>query len=83
MRDSVNTQSSALTGRRQLIQQRLLDGASGAEAMDALTELIDGLIIGRYRNGLRQLGEAGRKRVIKNYTNEIIARQLVAFFRQL
>lgn len=31
----------------------------------------------------RQLGEAGRKRVIKNYTNEIIARQLVAFFRQL
>ena len=59
MRDSVNTQSSALTGRRQLIQQRLLDGASGAEAMDALTELIDGLIIGRYRNGLRQLGEAG------------------------
>ena len=51
-------QSSALTERRELIQQRLLDGASGAEAMDALTELVDGLIIGRYRNGLRQLGEA-------------------------
>lgn len=59
MRDVVDTQSAALTGRRELIQQRLLDGASGAEAMDALTELIDGLIIGRYRNGLRQLGEAG------------------------
>ncbi len=54
----MDVQSSALAGRRESIQQRLLDGASGAEAMDALTELVDGLIIGRYRNGLRQLGEA-------------------------
>jgi len=54
----MDTQSSVLTERREVIQQRLLDGASGAEAMDALTELVDGLIIGRYRNGLRQLGEA-------------------------
>ena len=58
MRDTMDVQSSALTERREVIQQRLLDGASGAEAMDALTELVDGLIIGRYRNGLRHLGEA-------------------------
>ncbi len=49
--------TSGLTERREVIQQRLLDGATGAEAMEALTELVDGLIIGRYRNGLRQLGE--------------------------
>lgn len=54
----MDIQDSALAERREMIQQRLLDGASGAEAMDALTELVDGLIIGRYRNGLRQLGEA-------------------------
>ncbi|OGW69050.1 MAG: [protein-PII] uridylyltransferase [Nitrospirae bacterium RIFCSPLOWO2_01_FULL_62_17] len=54
----MDVQSSALTERREVIQQRLLEGASGAEVMDALTELVDGLIIGRYRNGLRQLGEA-------------------------
>jgi [protein-PII] uridylyltransferase len=48
---------SALTERREMIVQRLLAGASGADAMESLTELIDGLIIGRYRNGLRQLGE--------------------------
>ncbi len=53
-----DVQSSALAERREMIYQRLLDGASGAEVMDALTELIDGLIIGRYRNGVRQLGEA-------------------------
>lgn len=58
MRDLVDMQSSALTERRELIQQRLLEGASGAEVMEALTELVDGLIIGRYRNGLRQLGES-------------------------
>ena len=58
MRDTMDVQSSALTERREVIQQRLLEGASGAEVMDALTELVDGLIIGRYRNGLRQLGEA-------------------------
>ena len=54
----MDIQGSALAERREMIQQRLLDGASGAEAMDALTELVDGLIIGRYRNGLRRLGEA-------------------------
>ncbi len=56
-RDMTDTQSSALAERREMIYQRLLDGASGVEVMDALTELIDGLIIGRYRNGVRQLGE--------------------------
>lgn len=54
----METHSSALAERREVIHQRLLEGASGAEIMDALTELVDGLIVGRYRNGLRQLGEA-------------------------
>lgn len=54
----MDIQGSALAERREMIHQRLLDGSSGAEAMEALTELVDGLIIGRYRNGLRQLGEA-------------------------
>jgi len=58
MRDIVDTQSAVLAERREMIHQRLLDGASGAEIMDALTEMVDGLIIGRYRNGVRQLGEA-------------------------
>ncbi len=54
----MDIQGSALAERREMIHQRLLDGSSGAEAMEALTELVDSLIIGRYRNGLRQLGEA-------------------------
>lgn len=57
MRDPLDIQGAALAERREVIHQRLLAGASGAEIMDALTELVDGLIIGRYRNGLRQLGE--------------------------
>jgi [protein-PII] uridylyltransferase len=58
MREAMDIQNSALAERREIIHQRLLDGASGAEVMDALTELVDGLIVARYRNGLRQLGEA-------------------------
>ena len=39
---------SALTERREMIVQRLLAGASGADAMESLTELIDGLIIANF-----------------------------------
>ncbi len=48
---------SALAGHRQVLRQRLVDGVSGAEVMAALTEFVDGLIIGRYRNAMRQAGE--------------------------
>ena len=51
---------SALAGHRQVLRQRLLGGASGAEVMAALTEFVDGLIIGRYRNAMRQAGEEAR-----------------------
>ncbi|MEP6889802.1 MAG: [protein-PII] uridylyltransferase, partial [Nitrospirota bacterium] len=50
------TPVSALAGYRQVLRQRLLDGASGADGMAALTEFVDGLIIGRYRNAMRQAG---------------------------
>ena len=48
---------TALAEQRQAIRQRLLEGAAGAEVMAALTDLVDGLIIGRYRNVLRSTGE--------------------------
>ncbi len=48
---------SALAGHRQALRQRLLGGASGAEVMASLTEFVDGLIIDRYRNAMRQAGE--------------------------
>ena len=48
---------SALAGQRQTLQQRLLNGVSGAEVMAALTEFVDGLIVGKYRNAMRQAGE--------------------------
>lgn len=53
----IQAASSLLAEHRQAIHRRLLEGASGAEVMAALTELVDGLIIGRYRNALRRLGE--------------------------
>jgi [protein-PII] uridylyltransferase len=51
---------SALAGHRQALRQRLLDGATGAEVMTALTEFVDGLIIDRYRNAMRQAGEGAQ-----------------------
>jgi len=49
--------ASTLAEHRQVLRQRLMEGASGAEVMAALTEFVDGLIIGRYRNVMRQAGE--------------------------
>ncbi len=43
--------------QRRAIHQRLLDGASGAEIVGAFSEMVDGLIIGRYRNAVRQADE--------------------------
>ena len=44
---------SALAGHRQALQQRLLDGASGADVMTSLTMFVDELIIGRYKSAMR------------------------------
>lgn len=49
--------SQLLAEQRQAIQQRLLAGASGDEVVAATTDLVDGLIIGRYRNAARTGGE--------------------------
>jgi len=54
------TPASALAGKRQALRQRLLDGGSGAEVMAALTEFVDGLIIGKYKNAMRQAGEGAQ-----------------------
>lgn len=51
--------SAKLAQRRQAIKERLLEGATGAEVVGALTELIDELIIGRYRRAVRQMDEQG------------------------
>ena len=50
--------SSTLAGQREAIRHRLESGASGAEVVTGLAELVDGLIVGRYRNALRQSEEA-------------------------
>ncbi len=49
--------SHLLTERREAIQQRLLAGASGEELVTATTDLVDGLIVGRYRTAARTGGE--------------------------
>ncbi len=50
---------SALHEHRRTLAQRLAEGASGREIVSAFTEFVDGLLIGRYRNATRQLGETG------------------------
>ncbi|MGE5708930.1 MAG: [protein-PII] uridylyltransferase [Nitrospira sp.] len=47
-----------LAEQRRLIGQRVMGGASGAETLAAMTELVDGLIVGRYRDAVRHGGEA-------------------------
>ena len=49
---------AVLAEQRQMIARRVLDGASGADAVMAQTDLVDALIIGRYRNAARQGGDA-------------------------
>ena len=50
--------SSVLAEHRQTLQQRLLAGATGEETVGAMTDLVDGLIIGRYRTAARAGGDA-------------------------
>lgn len=47
-----------LAEQRRIIGQRVMGGASGAETLAAMTELVDGLIVGRYREAVRHGGEA-------------------------
>ena len=51
---------SALAWHRQAIKQRLVDGATGAEVMAALTEFVDGLVRDRYRTAMKQAGEGAQ-----------------------
>jgi [protein-PII] uridylyltransferase len=53
-----STVGAVLAEQRRIIGQRVMEGATGAETMAAMTELVDGLIVGRYRNAVRQGGEA-------------------------
>ena len=50
--------SQLLSEQRQAIQHRLLAGASGDDVVAATTDLVDGLIVGRYRTAARTGGEA-------------------------
>ena len=46
-----------LDEHRALVARRVMDGASGAETLAAMTEFVDGLIVGRYRDAVRHGGE--------------------------
>jgi len=46
-----------LAEQRRIIGQRVMGGASGAETLATMTELVDGLIVGRYREAVRHGGE--------------------------
>ncbi len=48
--------SSLLAEQRQAIYRRLQEGVSGSEVLAALTELLDSVIIGRYRSEVRKAG---------------------------
>lgn len=52
------TVGAVLAEQRQAIALRLMDGASGTDIVAAQTDLVDGLIIGRYRNAARRGDEA-------------------------
>lgn len=43
---------------RRVLGQRVMEGLSGAETVAVMTELVDGLIVGRYREAVRQGGDA-------------------------
>src|SRR5690348_14399333 len=46
-----------LDEHRAHIARRVMAGASGAETLAAMTEFVDGLILGRYRDAVRQGGD--------------------------
>ncbi|HET9867490.1 MAG TPA: DUF294 nucleotidyltransferase-like domain-containing protein, partial [Nitrospira sp.] len=50
--------SAALSEQRVAIERRLMSGASGDEIVEATTDLVDALIVGRYRTAARAGGES-------------------------
>ena len=50
--------SQLLAEQRQAIRQRLLAGASGDDVVTATTDMVDGVIVGRYRTAARTGGES-------------------------
>ncbi len=46
-----------LEEHRRRIAERVMEGASGAETLATMTEFVDGLIVGRYREALKQGGD--------------------------
>jgi len=46
-----------LEEHRRAVTQRVMGGASGAETLAAMTEFVDGLIVGRYRDAVRRGGD--------------------------
>ena len=48
--------TATLAAQRELMHRRLQQGASGAEAIAALSEMVDGLILSRYRDALQGSG---------------------------
>ena len=51
---------ATLAGHRLALKQRLLEGVPAADAMAALTEFVDKLLIGKYKSAMRQAGEAAK-----------------------
>jgi [protein-PII] uridylyltransferase len=51
---------STLAGHRVALKQRLLEGVPAADAMAALTEFVDRLLIARYKSAMRQAGETAK-----------------------
>jgi [protein-PII] uridylyltransferase len=49
--------AQVLDEHRALVARRVMAGASGAETLAAMTEFVDGLIVGRYRDVIRQGGD--------------------------
>ena len=56
-----------LAEQRRIIAQRVMAGASGAETMAAMTELVDGLIVGCYRNAVREGGDVAASASLHQY----------------
>ncbi|WP_447598811.1 [protein-PII] uridylyltransferase [Nitrospira sp. Nam80] len=49
---------AALSGQRQAIERRVMNGASGDEIVGATTDMVDALIVGRYKTAARAGGGA-------------------------
>jgi [protein-PII] uridylyltransferase len=49
--------AQVLDEHRALVARRVMAGASGAESLASMTEFVDGLIVGRYRDAIRQGGD--------------------------